>query len=84
MQPSTQFSVPIGMVGNLINFIKFSKKVELEDFLIKQAFHLGEKNVLCTFEDFMNFTYFHFTTTANKIQTQIKTSCKQRSVQNYQ
>ena len=79
------FSVPKAMVGNLVNFIKFSKRVEVEDFLVKQVegFPFGKKNVLCTLGFFMNFTYFRFTTTANKIQTQIKASCKQRSVQKY-
>ena len=38
-------SVLIGMVGNLVNLIKFSKRVEVEDFLIKQGkgIPFGEK-----------------------------------------
>ena len=30
-------SVPIGMVGILVNFIKFSKRVEVKEFLIKEG-----------------------------------------------
>ena len=62
MQPSAQFSVPIGMVGNLVNFIKFSKRVEMEDFLIKQGegFPFGEKKRFMYVGGFYEFHLFPF------------------------
>ena len=56
------FSVPKAMVGNLVNFIKFSKRVELEDFLVKQVegFPFGEKKRFVYVGDFYEFYLFPF------------------------
>ena len=55
-------SVPIGMVGNLVNFIKFSKRVEMEDFLIKhgEGFPFEEKKRFVYDGGFYEFHLFPF------------------------
>ena len=55
-------SVPIDMVRNLVNFIKISKRVEVEDFLIKQGegFPFGEKKRFVYDRGFYGFHLFPF------------------------
>ena len=54
-------SVPIGMVGNLVSFIKFLKRVEVED-LIKQGegFPFEEKKRFVYDGGFYEFQLFPF------------------------
>ena len=55
-------SIPTGMVKNLANFIKFSKRVEVEDSLIKQGegFPFGEKKRFVYDRVFYGFHFFPF------------------------
>ena len=56
------FSVPKGIAKNLVSFIKFSKRVEVEDLSIKQGegIPLGEKKRFVCVGVFYEFHLFSF------------------------